>query len=65
MVVVPVSDIIHPQKVVRIEGEGMVVDGWDVVRGNLYVKFDIIFPEFISLENKKVIERALDPENNK
>lgn len=43
----------------------MIMDGWNITRGNLYIKFDIIFPEFITLENKEVIRRALDPENNK
>lgn len=61
----PVNDIIHPQKVIKIEGEGMVIDGWEITRGNLYVKFNIIFPEFINLENKQTIAKALDPQNNK
>lgn len=59
------SDIIHPQKVIKIDGEGMVLEGWNAQKGNLYVKFDIIFPEFVNLENKEIIQKTLDPENNK
>ena len=65
MIIVTISEIIHPQSVIKVEGEGMVVEGWNTSRGNLYIKFDIVFPEFINLENKEIIKKALDPQNNK
>ena len=55
----PVNDIINPQTVIKIENEGMVVEGREEIRGNLYVKFDITFPVFVSLEDKEKLKTIL------
>ena len=58
-IVVPVNDVINPQTVIRIENEGMVVEGRGEEKGNLYIKFDIYFPNFVSLENKERLKEIL------
>ena len=57
-ILVSVNEIINPKSVIKIEGEGMVTEGGDTI-GDLYVRFDIRFPKFLSLENKEVIKRIL------
>lgn len=57
---VPVTDIINPQSVIKLTGEGMVNDqGSKTERGNLYIKFHITFPEFISLDDKNILSSIL------
>lgn len=56
--IVPVEGIISPATIIRIPGEGMprTESGG---RGDLYVKFNISFPSFISQEDKDVLEQIL------
>jgi hypothetical protein len=63
------DEIISPQTVKIVKGEGMpIYNKEDPVhnilfkekRGDLFIKFDIIFPKFIEPEKKEEIIRLLD-----
>ena len=45
---------IHPATVIRVEGKGMCAEG------DLFVHFDIEFPEFLELEKKEKIKKILE-----
>ena len=51
--------MISPQTTRIIENKGMPVKGFPGLRGNLIVKFNIVFPEEIDLEKKKRIVQLL------
>jgi DnaJ-class molecular chaperone len=66
---VAMDEIIAPQTVKLVKGEGMpIYDKNDLVknilfkekRGNLYIKFDIVFPKFIDPAKKEEITRLLE-----
>ena len=53
---VSVNEIINPRSVIKIEGEGMPMErGF----GDLFVRFHIVFPKFLKLEDKEVIKKIL------
>ncbi len=63
------DEIISPQTVKLVKGEGMpIYSKEDTIqnllykekRGDLYIKFDIVFPKFIDPEKKEDITRLLD-----
>jgi DnaJ-class molecular chaperone len=63
------DEIISPQSVKVVKSEGMpIFNKEDPVqnilfkekRGDLYIKFDIVFPKFIEPEKKEEIIRLLD-----
>ena len=51
--------IVNPSTIVKIEGEGMPVRGTPGCRGDLFVKFNIVFPSFISFEDKHLLAEIL------
>ena len=55
--VVKTSDIIKPNSVYKINGEGMPIN--DISKGDLYIEFDIIFPSKISNERKNYLKKLL------
>ena len=55
----PVSEIITPTTVIKIDGKGIPESKSAQLPGDLYIKFHIIFPEFISLEDKKALGAIL------
>ncbi len=59
-ILVPVTDIINPKTVIRIEKQGLIRDtNESQIRGDLYVKFMIEFPKFLSYENKELLKEIL------
>lgn len=51
---------INPNTVIKISGQGLPhSSSARAARGDLYVKFDIQFPEFISQENKAKLGHLL------
>lgn len=66
---VTMDEIIAPQTVKLVKGEGMPiyqketdVKDLTVKKGDLYIKFDIRFPDYIDPEKKEEIIRLLDSE---
>jgi len=55
--VVKTSDIIKPNSVYKINGEGMPIN--EISKGDLYIEFDIIFPTRISNERKNYLKKLL------
>jgi DnaJ family protein A protein 2 len=55
--VVKTSEIIKPNSVYKINGEGMPINGSS--KGDLYIEFDIIFPTRISNERKNYLKKLL------
>ena len=55
--VVKTSDIIKPNSVYKINGEGMSINRNS--KGDLYIEFDIIFPTRISNERKNYLKKLL------
>lgn len=50
---------INPETIKVIRQEGMPLKSSNILRGNLIVKFEIEFPESLSLENKRTIYSCL------
>lgn len=66
---ITMDEIISPQTVRLVKGEGMPIFNKDEViqhllfkekKGDLYIKFEISFPKFIDPEKKEEISRLLD-----
>ncbi|OMO55091.1 hypothetical protein COLO4_36203 [Corchorus olitorius] len=56
---VPVADIVKPGYEVVIPNEGMPISKEPSKKGNLKIKFEIIFPSRLSAEQKSDLRRAL------
>ncbi len=56
------SEIIHPESVFKIENEGMKTT--PTTRGNLFVKFSVVFPDSISNERQVYLKKLLKPLND-
>ena len=64
---VAMDEIIHPKTLKRIEGEGMPIytdEGGESHKGNLYIKFDIEFPEKLDQIAKDAVIELLKPSIN-
>ena len=68
-IAISIDEIISPSTVKKVPGEGMPiykkelsVRNLDVEKGDLYIKFHIIFPEYIDPERKNEISKLLDNE---
>lgn len=66
---ISLDEIISPSTVKIVAGEGMPIydenltaKNVNVKKGDLYIKFNIIFPEFIDQAKKKRITQLLEPE---
>lgn len=55
---VPISGVIRPGTELVVEGEGMPIQG-QPRRGDLVVKFNVVFPEILTQEQKTWLRRAL------
>ena len=61
------DEVISPNTTKLVPKEGMPIDTKDPLalltkryeKGNLYIKFDIIFPEFLDIEQKTQIKQIL------
>ena len=65
VLLVAVDEIIGPKTLKRIEGEGMPIfkeEGELKRKGNLYIKFDIEFPEVLEQEAKDAVINLLKNE---
>lgn len=60
---VKTSDIIKPNTVYKIRGEGMPIND-SGYRGDLYIEFDVVFPDYISDERKSYLRRLLTKKNS-
>ena len=60
---VKTSDIIKPNSVYKISGEGMPINE-SGRRGDLYIEFDVVFPDYISNERKTYLRRLLTKRDN-
>lgn len=67
--IITMDEIISPQTIKLIKGEGMPIYNKEdpiksllfrEMRGDLYLKFNIIFPKFIDPEKKEEIINLLD-----
>ena len=69
IITVSMDEIISPSSIKVVYGEGMPiyqkelsVRDLNIKKGNLYIKFDIKFPEYIHPEKKEEIIKLLDEE---
>lgn len=53
------DELLTPQTVRCMQGEGMPVDGGNGEKGDLYVRFDITLPVDMSLSARQSIIKAL------
>ncbi|GJQ12689.1 hypothetical protein GpartN1_g4480.t1 [Galdieria partita] len=58
------GEIIQPDMLKSIIGEGMPVKGNPIQKGNLIIQFHIVFPKFLSSEQQAILERTLGPRND-
>jgi DnaJ-class molecular chaperone len=57
---VATEEPINPNTVIKLAGQGLPQpSGARGARGDLYIKFEIGFPEFISQENKEKLGKVL------
>lgn len=56
------GEVIQPGQWKCIDGEGMPVHGHPLIKGNLYVQFDIKFPRFISPTEQNALSSVLGNE---
>ena len=56
---VPITDIVTPNYVKVVKGEGMPISKTPGARGDLHLKFQVTFPSHISDEKKKALRVAL------
>ena len=59
--VIKTSEIIHPESIYKIKNEGMRCS--PDLRGNLFVKFSVVFPNSISTERQVYLKKLLKPVN--
>jgi len=60
-IVIKTSEIIHPESIYKIPNEGM--RNSPDSRGNLFVKFTVVFPDSISNERQVYLKKLLAPVN--
>ena len=60
-IVIKTTEIIHPESIYKIQNEGM--KNSPDSRGNLFVKFTVIFPDSISNERQLYLKKLLAPVN--
>ncbi|XP_007889371.1 dnaJ homolog subfamily B member 13 isoform X2 [Callorhinchus milii] len=58
---IPINDIVHPKYCKVVPMEGMPITQIATDKGNLIIQFDIIFPEQLTPQKKKMINKALQP----
>jgi DnaJ-class molecular chaperone len=56
---VAIDEVINPNSLKLIKGEGMPLEGQTGMKGDLYIKFNIEFPKFIPEEKKAYLRKAL------
>jgi len=56
---VEVNDVVTPNSVKVVAGEGMPVSKMPGKRGNLKVKFNVVFPKTLDEEQKELVRKAL------
>ncbi len=59
----PPGDVIKPGDIKVISEEGMPVYGRSISKGNMFVKFNVVFPpnEFVTLESIEKLKKLLPP----
>ncbi|KAK0573829.1 hypothetical protein LWI29_014209 [Acer saccharum] len=58
-ITIPVIDIVKPGRELVIQNEGMPISKDPSKRGNLIIKFEVIFPSRLTLEQKSDLKRVL------
>jgi DnaJ-class molecular chaperone len=53
------EEVISPTTLKKVEGEGMPILNSEN-KGDLYISFDITFPEFIPEESKALLRKGLE-----
>jgi len=56
---VPVTDVVSPGYVKIVPGEGMPVSGKEGKKGNLQIKFDVVYPAALSISQKEKLALIL------
>lgn len=57
------GEVVQPGQWKCVEGEGMPVHGRPLLRGNLYIKFDVIFPKHVSPSQQSLWRSVLKKGN--
>lgn len=55
------NEIVKPNDVLAVEGQGMPRNGSLFTRGNIYIKFEIKFPTSLNAEQAKSLKKLLPP----
>jgi len=58
---VPFTEIVTPQSQKVVRGEGMPLQKQPDQRGDLYIKFNVVFPSHLSEEQKRQLRATLPP----
>lgn len=61
---IPVTDMVKPGRQLVIQSEGMPVSKDPTKRGNLILKFDVVFPSSLTSEQKSDLKRVLGGASN-
>jgi len=56
--IISVDEVISPKTVKKVEGEGMPMVS-EEKKGDLFIRFNIVFPEFVPEESKVLLKNAL------
>ncbi|KNC52675.1 heat shock protein 40 [Thecamonas trahens ATCC 50062] len=58
---IPINDVVEPGFSKKVHGEGMPLPGTPGARGDLYIKFTVVFPNNLNGKQKNHIRAALGP----
>jgi DnaJ family protein A protein 2 len=58
------GEVIKPEEIKEIRSEGMPIHKTPYQKGNLYVKFEVTFPDTINPKHLSVIRKSLDQHSN-
>lgn len=56
---IPITDVVKPGHEVVIQNEGMPISKDPTKKGNLTIKFDVVFPSRLNAEQKSDLRRVL------
>jgi len=56
---IPVNEVVHPNYVKVVPSEGMPKSKQPSLKGDLYIKFDIQFPRYLSEDQKEMLKHVL------
>jgi len=59
-ITVPVNDIVHPNYIHTVAGEGMPLQKSPDMKGNLVIHFNVRYPQYLSNEQKQHLKELFN-----